>query len=81
MTAGMAFDALTHAAHCGTDMLVILNDNQMSLSHNHGGLNTLFLENLGARGRTTICAPTAKKSAVENSDAAWEFRQSASKSI
>ena len=42
MTAGMAFEALTHAAHCGTDMLVILNDNQMSISHNRGGLNTYF---------------------------------------
>lgn len=42
MTAGMAFEALTHAAHVGSDMLVILNDNQMSISHNKGGLNTYF---------------------------------------
>jgi len=42
MTAGMAFEALNHAAHTGTDMLVILNDNQMSTSHNQGGLNTYF---------------------------------------
>lgn len=42
MTAGMAFEALTHAAHCGTDMLVILNDNQMSISRSSGGLNTYF---------------------------------------
>ncbi|MCR8921516.1 1-deoxy-D-xylulose-5-phosphate synthase [Dasania sp. GY-MA-18] len=42
MTAGMAFEALAHAAHVDTDMLVVLNDNQMSISHNTGGLNTYF---------------------------------------
>lgn len=42
MTAGMAFEALNHAAHVHADMLVILNDNQMSISHNTGGLNTYF---------------------------------------
>ena len=42
MTAGMAFEALNHAAHVHADMLVILNDNQMSISRNTGGLNTYF---------------------------------------
>ncbi|WP_183909181.1 1-deoxy-D-xylulose-5-phosphate synthase [Simiduia aestuariiviva] len=42
MTAGMAFEALTHAAHTETDMLVILNDNNMSISKNVGGLATYF---------------------------------------
>lgn len=42
MTAGMAFEALNHAAHIDTNMLVILNDNQMSISRNTGGLNTYF---------------------------------------
>lgn len=42
MTAGMAFEALNHAAHVHADMLVVLNDNQMSISHNTGGLNTYF---------------------------------------
>ncbi len=42
MTAGMAFEALHHAAHVDANMLVILNDNQMSISHNRGGLNTYF---------------------------------------
>src|SRR5690606_17243541 len=40
MTAGMAFEALNHAAHTNTDMLVILNDNNMSISPNVGGLAT-----------------------------------------
>ena len=42
MTAGMAFEALNHVAHTGADMLVILNDNQMSISENVGGLSTYF---------------------------------------
>ncbi|MCB1614966.1 MAG: 1-deoxy-D-xylulose-5-phosphate synthase [Pseudomonadales bacterium] len=42
MTAGMAFEALNHAAHTAADMLVVLNDNNMSISHNVGGLATYF---------------------------------------
>ncbi|VUD53338.1 1-deoxy-D-xylulose-5-phosphate synthase [Thalassocella blandensis] len=42
MTAGMAFEALNHAAHIESDMLVILNDNNMSISKNVGGLATYF---------------------------------------
>jgi len=42
MTAGMAFEALNHAAHTESDMLVILNDNNMSISHSVGGLATYF---------------------------------------
>jgi len=42
MTAGMAFEALNHAAHTETDMLVILNDNNMSISRNVGGLANYF---------------------------------------
>jgi len=42
MTAGMAFEALNHAAHTKADMMVILNDNQMSISENVGGLSTYF---------------------------------------
>ncbi|GAB3376906.1 1-deoxy-D-xylulose-5-phosphate synthase [Spongiibacter taiwanensis] len=42
MTAGMAFEAITHATHTGANMLVVLNDNQMSISKNTGGLNTYF---------------------------------------
>jgi 1-deoxy-D-xylulose-5-phosphate synthase len=42
MTAGMAFEALNHGAHTGHDVLVILNDNNMSISPNVGGLATYF---------------------------------------
>lgn len=39
MTAGMAFEALNHAGDIKEDMLVILNDNEMSISENVGALN------------------------------------------
>lgn len=42
MTAGMAFEALNHAAHTEQDLLVVLNDNNMSISPNVGGLATYF---------------------------------------
>lgn len=42
MTAGMAFEAINHASHVDRDLLVVLNDNQMSISHNVGGLSTYF---------------------------------------
>lgn len=38
LTAGMAFEALTHAGHLKPNLLVILNDNEMSIGHNTGGL-------------------------------------------
>jgi 1-deoxy-D-xylulose-5-phosphate synthase len=39
MTAGMAFEALNHAGDIKKDMLIILNDNDMSISKNVGALN------------------------------------------
>ena len=42
MTAGMAFEALNHISHVDLDMLVVLNDNNMSISKNVGGLATYF---------------------------------------
>ena len=42
MTAGMAFEALSHAGHEKPNMLVILNDNDMSISENVGGLSNYF---------------------------------------
>lgn len=42
MTAGMAFEAINHCAHTDADVLVVLNDNNMSISRNVGGLATYF---------------------------------------
>lgn len=40
MTAGMAFEALNHAGDIKKDMVVVLNDNEMSISENVGALNS-----------------------------------------
>ena len=42
MTAGMAFEALSHSGHLKPNILVILNDNDMSISENIGGLSNYF---------------------------------------
>jgi 1-deoxy-D-xylulose-5-phosphate synthase len=42
MTAGMAFEAMNHAGGLESDILVILNDNNMSISNNVGGLSSYF---------------------------------------
>jgi 1-deoxy-D-xylulose-5-phosphate synthase len=42
MTAGMAFEALSHSGHLKPNILIILNDNDMSISENIGGLSNYF---------------------------------------
>lgn len=54
MTAGMAFEALNHTAHTDADLLVVLNDNNMSISHNVGGLATYFSKIWSSRFYNTI---------------------------
>jgi 1-deoxy-D-xylulose-5-phosphate synthase len=39
MTGGMAFEALNHLGHLQTDLIIILNDNEMSISKNVGALS------------------------------------------
>ncbi len=40
LTAGMAFEALNHAGHIQRDLIVVLNDNEMSISPNVGALSS-----------------------------------------
>ena len=49
MTAGIAFEALNHVADADADLLVILNDNAMSISRNVGGLAKYFARILSSR--------------------------------
>ncbi len=44
MTAGLAFEGLNNAAANNADLLVILNDNNMAIDPNVGGLNNYFLD-------------------------------------
>ncbi|QIW15120.1 1-deoxy-D-xylulose-5-phosphate synthase [Pasteurellaceae bacterium RH1A] len=54
ITAGMAFEAINHAGDLHTDMLVILNDNEMSISENVGALNNHLARLLSGSLYTTI---------------------------
>ena len=49
MTAGMAFEALNNAGAMDTDLLVILNDNDMSISPNVGALNHYLTKLMSGR--------------------------------
>jgi len=54
ITAGMAFEALNHAGDIKPNMLVILNDNDMSISENVGALNNHFARIMSGKVYTSI---------------------------
>lgn len=54
MTAGMAFEAMNHAGEQGTDLLVVLNDNEMSISPNVGALSNYFARVLSGKLYSTV---------------------------
>src|SRR5690606_7897213 len=54
LTAGMAFEALNHAGDTKSDVLVILNDNDMSISHNVGGMSNYLARILSSRAYNSV---------------------------
>ncbi|GGI73513.1 1-deoxy-D-xylulose-5-phosphate synthase [Shewanella gelidii] len=54
MTGGMVFEAMNHAGDLHNDMLVVLNDNEMSISENVGALNNHLAQLMSGRLYTTI---------------------------
>lgn len=54
ITAGMAFEALNHAGHLKYDLMVILNDNEMSISPNVGALSVHLTKLLANRFFSSI---------------------------
>lgn len=71
MTAGMAFEALNHAAHTETDMLVVLNDNNMSISPNVGGFSTYLSKVWASKFYNSLRA--GSKQVLGKIPPAWEF--------
>jgi len=71
MTAGMAFEALHHTAHTEKDILVILNDNNMSISRNVGGLATYFSKIWASKFYNSM--REGSKRVLEKIPPAWEF--------
>ncbi len=54
MTAGMAFEALNHAGDLDANLLVVLNDNEMSISPNVGGLSNYLARMLSGKLYSTM---------------------------
>ncbi|MCG8673149.1 MAG: 1-deoxy-D-xylulose-5-phosphate synthase [Pseudomonadales bacterium] len=71
MTAGMAFEGINHAAHLDSDILVILNDNEMSISENVGGLSNYFSRIWASRTYNSL--REGGKKALENMPRTMEF--------
>jgi len=73
MTAGMAFEALNHGAHTESDMLVVLNDNNMSIGHNVGGLSNYFSKIWASKFYTNL--REGSKRVLSKIPQAWELAQ------
>jgi 1-deoxy-D-xylulose-5-phosphate synthase len=71
MTAGMAFEALNNAGSLRTDLLVVLNDNDMSISENVGALSKYLTRVLSSRKYAAL-RETGKK-VLAKMPVAWEF--------
>lgn len=71
LTAGMAFEALNHASHVKADMLVVLNDNDMSISKNVGGLSNHLAKILSSR--TYASMRENSKKLLSHLPGAWEI--------
>jgi 1-deoxy-D-xylulose-5-phosphate synthase len=71
MTAGMAFEALNHAGALTADLLVILNDNDMSISENVGAMSNYFARLLS--GRTYSALREGGKKILKQMPTAWEL--------
>ena len=75
MTAGMAFEALNHAGDSKADMLVILNDNEMSISPNVGALSKHLAKLLSGRFYSTL--REGSKKVMQVMPPVWEFAKRA----
>jgi 1-deoxy-D-xylulose-5-phosphate synthase len=60
MTAGMAFEALNNAKQSGANVIVILNDNDMSISENVGALNNYLAKLMSGRFYAATRSTTKK---------------------
>src|SRR5476651_1341102 len=71
LTAGMAFEALNHAGSLPADLLIILNDNDMSISENVGALSNHFARALS--GRMYAHLRESGKKVLRQMPAVWEL--------
>ena len=71
MTAGMAFEALNHAGDLDANLLVILNDNDMSISPNVGGLSNHLARILSGKLYSTM--REGSKKVLGTMPSVWEL--------
>jgi 1-deoxy-D-xylulose-5-phosphate synthase len=71
MTGGMAIEALAHAGHVRPNMLVVLNDNQMSIGHNKGGLAAYFARIWASKFYITL--REGSKKVLDKIPPAWDL--------
>lgn len=71
MTAGMAFEALNHAGSLDANLLVVLNDNEMSISANVGGLSKYLTRILS--GKLYLTAREGSKKVLSQIPSMWEL--------
>ena len=71
MSAGLAFEALNHAGSLDVDLLVVLNDNDMSISENVGALSNYFARVLS--GKLYASLKEGSKKILRRIPAAWEL--------
>jgi len=76
ITAGLAFEALNHAGHVGSDLLVVLNDNNMSISPNVGALANRFAQMLSGRFYASV-RESGRRVLSSVSPTVWEFAKHA----
>ena len=79
MTAGVAFEALNHAGDLDTDLLVILNDNNMSISPNVGALSNRFAQILSGKLYTTV--REGSKKVLAQMPSVWELARRAEEHV
>jgi 1-deoxy-D-xylulose-5-phosphate synthase len=79
LTAGLAFEALNHAGDIGADLLVILNDNNMSISPNVGALSNRFAQLLSGKLYTTV--REGSKKVLSQMPNVWELARRAEEHV
>ena len=79
LTAGMAFEALNHAGDIGADLLVILNDNNMSISPNVGALANRFAQLISGKLYTTV--REGSKKVLSQLPSVWELARRAEEHV
>ncbi len=79
MTAGMAYEALNHGGAIDNDLLIILNDNEMSISPNVGAMSK-YLSSIWS-GKIYTSLRSGSKKVLKRIPSAWELAKRAEEHV